>query len=356
MLEFLVLIEYWQDLDMELCCMQYRSLGVSEIQASVIGFGSWAIGGWLWGGTDRAQAIEAIHSAIDSGINFIDTAPAYGFGLSEEIIASAIVGQRDKLVIASKCGLIWDRKAETIHYDTDCNYGCKDTQYPAKIYRCLDPKSIAIEVEQSLKRLKTDYIDLYQVHWQESVTPIDQTMDMLLSLKKQGKIRAIGLSNVSVDNIKQYKETGIIDTDQEKFSMLERNIDKVGISDYCNDNNIAILAYSPLAQGLLTGTVSMDREFPHGDLRREHLLFTADSRRQISELLEKIRPIALDKSITLAQLVIAWTLSQTGITHALCGARNQQQAIENAIAGSVSLSLKEIEHISACVDAYPMSE
>lgn len=153
--------------------MRYRSLGQSGIQASVVAFGAWAIGGWPWGGTDESNAIAAIHKALDLGMNLIDTAPAYGLGLSEEIVGKALQGRRDKAIIATKCGLVWHTDKGTYYF----------TEYDKPVYRYLGPESIRYEVEQSLKRLRTDYIDLLQTHWQDPTTPIEDTMGELLRLK-----------------------------------------------------------------------------------------------------------------------------------------------------------------------------
>src|SRR5882724_5273624 len=192
--------------------MLYRPLGQSGIQASVIGLGTWAIGGWMWGGTDEAKAIRAIQVSLDAGITLIDTAPAYGLGLSETIVGKAVAGRRDKVVIATKCGLVWHVKRGDPFLD----------EKGKAIHRYLGSESIRYEVEQSLKRLNTDYIDLYQTHWQDVTTPIEETMKTLLDLKKQGKIRAIGVSNCAVEQLEAYRKIGPLDSAQEKYSMLDR--------------------------------------------------------------------------------------------------------------------------------------
>ncbi|MBM3712895.1 MAG: aldo/keto reductase, partial [Actinobacteria bacterium] len=179
--------------------MKFIKLGGADIEVSVVAFGAWAIGGLWWGGTDEKNSIEAIKASLENGINFIDTAPAYGKGLSEEYVAKAIKGRRDSVVIATKCGLRWDLNKGLYFFD-----------YPSgeQVYRFLGKESIEYELDLSLKRLKTDYIDLYQIHWQDPTTPISETMEMLLRLKDKGKIRAIGVSNASFEQIKEYLKYG----------------------------------------------------------------------------------------------------------------------------------------------------
>lgn len=321
--------------------MRYRSLGQSGIQASVVAFGAWAIGGWPWGGTDESNAIAAIHKALDLGMNLIDTAPAYGLGLSEEIVGKALQGRRDKAIIATKCGLVWHTDKGTYYF----------TEYDKPVYRYLGPESIRYEVEQSLKRLRTDYIDLLQTHWQDPTTPIEDTMGELLRLKDEGKIRAIGVSNVTVEQLEAYRRVGPVDSDQELYSMLDRRIE-ADLLPYCREHNIAVLAYSPLAQGLLTGKVGPEREFPQGDMRRNNPRFSVENRRHIAAMLDEFRPIADDRGITLTQLVIAWTVAQPGLTHALVGARNPEQVEENAGAGDVELTAEELNVINNAISKY----
>jgi len=324
--------------------MEYRPLGASGIEASVVGLGAWAIGGWLWGGADEQKSVEAIQAAIDAGINFIDTAPAYGMGLSESVVGKALAGRRGRVLIATKCGIVW-------HTDKGTPFV---TQNGKTMHRYLGPESIRYEVEQSLKRLDTDYIDLYQTHWQDETTPIEETMRTLLDLKREGKIRAIGVSNATVEQIEAYRRVGPVDSGQERYSMLDRNLENEYLP-FALKNNIAVLAYSPMVLGLLTGKVGPDREFPADDLRHNHPRFSVESRKQILAMLDKMRPIAEKHGLTLAQLVIAWTLSQPGLTHALVGARNPQQAEENAAAGNGMLSREELETLNQIVSTQALA-
>ena len=321
--------------------MRYRALGESGIEASVVGFGAWAIGGMAWGGTDEDAAVEAIAAAIDEGVNLIDTAPIYGFGKSEEIVGRAIAGRRDKVILATKCGLVWHTNEGVHNFDSD----------DKSVYCCLKPDSVRYEVEQSLARLGTDHIDLYQTHWPDATTPVEETMATLMELKAAGKIRAIGVSNVSPELLQAYRASGPVDSDQEKYSMLQRG-HEADILPYCLDAGIAMLAYSPLAQGLLTGKVGPEREFAEGDLRNDSPAFSRENRARVARMLDEIKPIADKHGITLAQLAIAWTVAQPGLTHALVGARNPQQARENAEAADVILAKSELDVIGKVLHQY----
>lgn len=328
--------------------MQYRPLGRSGIEASVAAFGAWAIGGWMCGGAEEQEAIRAIGVGLDEGMNFIDTAPIYGFGRSEELVGRAIKARREQVVLATKCGLVWDRQEGTVHCYSDRD---KITEKPSEttVYRTLRADSIVRELEESLRRLQTDYVDLYQTHWQDAVVPIEETMGALLKLKEQGKIRAIGVSNAQVEHLQQY---GQVDADQEKYSMLDRQIERNGQLAYCREHNVAVLAYSPLAQGLLTGAVPAERVFGEGDQRRTKPRFAVENRQRVNRMLAALRPVAQENGATLSQLVIAWTFSQPGLTHVLCGVRRPEQARENAQAGCLRLSDDELRRIDEIIGRY----
>lgn len=332
--------------------MIYRILGASGIKASAVGLGTWAIGGWMWGGVDESSAERAIQVALDEGVTLIDTAPAYGFGRSEEIVGRAIAGRRDKVVLATKCGLVWTRQEGQFFFNSD-EQGISPTG-SHKIYRLLSPASIREEVEASLKRLKTDRLDLYQTHWQEGTTPIGDTMTELLRLRAEGKIRAIGVCNATMAQMDEYRALGPLDSDQEKFSMLDRQIEHDQLP-YCRNHEIALLAYSPLALGLLSGKTSGGRKYGEGDLRQDNPRFTSENITKVSEFLARLRPLAEQRGITLAQLVIGWTLAQHGITHVLVGARNPDQARENAGAGRVELTAQELAEIDHALARHALS-
>ncbi len=318
--------------------MRMRELGTSGIQASVVGLGTFAIGGWFWGGTDERKSLDAIRASLDEGITLIDTAPVYGFGLAEEIVGKALKGRRDKVVLATKVGLRWNTDKGLFDTYADEKSPSKE---PAKytIRRWLSPESISYEVEQSLKRLKTDYIDLYQTHWQESTTPIEVTMGALLKLKEEGKIRAIGVSNVSVEQLEKY---GQVASAQERFTLLDRGIVQKGLVDFCVRHSISILSYFSMEQGLLTGTMKPGRTFREGDTRRTNPLFSAENITRVNDILAELRPYADKYKVTVSQIVIALTTLQRGITHMLVGARDAAQARENAGGGRLELSADDL--------------
>lgn len=316
--------------------MLTRPIGHSGITASAVGLGTWAIGGWMWGGTDTEQSIAAIQASVDAGVSLIDTAPAYGMGVAEEIVGQALQGRRDKAVLVTKCGLVWHTQAG--------NYFFSQNGQP--VHRHLGGASIRYEVEQSLKRLRTDYIDLYITHWQDPTTPIAETMATLEALKAEGKIRAIGASNVSTDDLEAYTAAGPLDAIQEEFSMVKPEIAKT-LVPACQAAGVSILSYSSLALGLLSGKIGPDRSFAGDDQRRDNPRFSQANRQKVATLMADIGPIAAAHRATLAQIVIAWTLQQPGITFALCGARDPGQAQENAGAGRIALSPEEIGLIGA---------
>lgn len=321
--------------------MELRPLGQSGIQASVVGLGAWAIGGWPWGGTDETDSIEAIHAALDEGITLIDTAPAYGLGLSEELVGKALAGRRHQAIIATKCGLVWDTDKGTYFFD----------EMDKKVHRYLGPESIRREIDQSLRRLKTDCIDLYQTHWPDPTTPVAETMGCLMDLKVAGKIRAIGVSNATVEQIQEYQRVGPVDSDQDKYNLLDRAIE-ADLLPYCRRNHIAVLAYSPLAKGLLTGKMGPDRALRESDFRQYDPQFSMENRRAVAEMLDRYRPVADDLHLTFGQVAIAWTIAQPGVTHTLVGARNPKQARENARAGDVILTGGDLEAINAALAWY----
>ena len=315
--------------------MLVREIGSSGVQASAIGLGTWAIGGWMWGGTDEAQSIAAIQASIDEGISLIDTAPAYGQGLAETIVGKAIKGRRDRIVLATKCGLAWHTTKGNHFFDYDGR----------PVHRYLGADSIVYEIEQSLKRLGTDYIDHYITHWQDPTTPIAETMEALFRLKAQGKIRSIGASNLSVPDLEAYVSVGGLDAIQEEYSMVKRDIETT-LLPVARQNGISTLSYSSLALGLLSGKIGADRVFSGDDQRKDNPRFSQANREKVARLMDDIAPLAKAHQATPAQMVIAWTIRQPGITFALCGARNPAQARENAGAGRIRLSKAETETIS----------
>lgn len=318
-----------------------REIGRSGIVASAVGLGTWAIGGWMWGGTDEAAAVKAIEASIDAGISLIDTAPAYGLGRSEEIVGAAIAGKRDQVVLATKCGLNWHHGKGNHFFD----------EAGKPVHRYLGADGIVHEVEQSLKRLGTDYIDLYITHWQDATTPIAETMAALERLKADGKIRAIGASNVNSAELEAYVAAGQLDAIQERFSMLDREIETT-LLPIARRHDVATLSYSSLALGLLTGQIGPERQFEGDDQRRNDPRFSTANRRKVAAFAAAIRPLAEAHGASVAQMVIAWTLQQPGITFGLCGARNSAQALDNARAGTLVLSADDLAVINAAIASH----
>lgn len=320
--------------------MQLRQIGTSEIEATPVVFGAWAIGGWLWGGTDDEQAVEGINAALDAGINAIDTAPVYGFGHSERVVGEAIRGRREDTLILTKCGLRWDLEEVRHHYDTEDREG-----RPVSIYRNLTRDSILWECEQSLERLGVDQIDLYQCHWPDLTTPLGETMEALVELLDQGMIRAIGVSNFTPAMIEECLAYGPVHCSQPKFSLLSRESYDDVIA-WCHDRDIASIVYSPLEQGLLTGKLTPGYQFGTGDMRNERPWFTDENIERVNRVIDDVmRPIAEEYDASVAQITLAWTVQAEGITCALAGARNATQARENAAAMQIELSDEEFERI-----------
>jgi len=326
--------------------MEYRKLGNTDLELSVITYGSFGIGGTMWAGTEKKEAEDAIMASIYHGVTTLDTAPFYGLGFSEELIGNVVKGlDRSKIQILTKFGMVWDGSnlgRGNFMFDVE-NEG-KTYQ----VYKYAAKANVIKEAEESLKRLKTDYIDLLQLHWPDWTTPIDETMEALQLLIDQGKIRAAGVSNYNTEQMLEAKQFINLASNQISYSMLKRDIE-ANLIPAAVANNIGIIAYSPLERGLLTG------KFFKGDV-----LKTADHRNsyfgqfdlgRVQSLLDNIAPIARDKNVSLAQLVLRWTTLQPGITVVLAGARNKQQAISNAEAINVVLSNEEITFINQQLSA-----
>lgn len=319
--------------------MEKRALGKSALPVSPIAFGAWAIGGWMWGGADKKDAIRAIHACLDLGVTSLDTAPIYGFGQSEEIVGEAIKGKRNSYEILTKCGMRWEGTKGDYFFTTNDNSGVQ-----REIHTYSGRDSIIAECEDSLRRLGTDYIDLYQVHWPDSTTPIEEAMEAFRILLEQGKIRAAGVSNYSVEQMEQASTVVDLSSNQMPYSMVRRDIEQ-DVVPWCMDHDCGILAYSPLQRGLLTGKITPDYPFAPGDNRPETPHFKINNLIKTNKFLDKIKPLAEEKGSTLSQLVIAWTLCQPGITVALVGARNEEQVKQNAGALDVQLSADELDEI-----------
>lgn len=315
--------------------MLMREIGNTEIKCSAIGLGTWAIGGAMWGGADDNASRSAISASLDEGISLIDSAPGYGLGHAEKLVGEVVKVRRDQVVIATKCGLNWHHGRGEYFFD----------QYGKRVHRYLGTEGIVHEVEESLKRLGTDYIDIYITHWQDSTTPIDVTMEALLNLKAEGKIRAIGASNLSTDDLTAYIDVGGLDCIQEKYSLIDRQIES-SLLPLTETKGISTLSYSPMGMGLLTGKVLPDRVFSGDDIRKDDPRFSIENRKAVQHFSESLDDILNAHNISLSELVIAWTMRQQQIDFVLCGARNQDQAKANARAGRVELSDNEIAIVS----------
>lgn len=321
--------------------MEYRKIGQSDLQLSVICFGAWAAGGWMWGGNDRKEAIEAIKCSYDLGVTSIDTAPVYGQGESEEITGIAIKGiPRDRVQILTKYGMRWDSQSGNFAFSSRNNQGVA-----IDIYKYAGKDSIIKECEDSLRRLGTDYIDLYQIHWPDLSTTIQESMEAVDRLIQQGKVRYAGVCNYDAAQVAEAAKYVKLVSDQVPYSMLKRAIEKE-LVPYCINEKLGILAYSPLERGILTGKIRLGHVFTEGDHRSKLVYYKHENIRRTNLFLEKIRPMAEVHQVSLAQLVLRWTIEQPGITVALAGARNAAQAAQNAGAVQCKLSPEEIQFIN----------
>jgi aryl-alcohol dehydrogenase-like predicted oxidoreductase len=283
--------------------MEHRRLGSSPVSVSEIGLGTWGMSGAFWGAADDAESIRVIHRALELGVTLIDTAEAYGNGHSEEVLGEALVGRRDQAVVATKVAP---------------NH--------------LEPKEIAAALDGSLRRLRTDHVDVYFVHWPNPDFPIGPTMETLEGLRRSGRIRAIGVSNFGPPEMDEARRHGTIDVLQPPYNMLWREIEAETLP-YCRANNIGVMPYSGLAQGLLTGTLSRNTKFAAGDERRTTVLFQPGTYERALDAVEGLRPIAARYGKTIAQLAVQWLTSRPGISAPLLGARTVREMEENA--GSV---------------------
>lgn len=329
--------------------MEQRELGVSGLRVSSIGLGTWVHGGWAWGGSEDAESEAAIRAALDAGITAIDTAPVYGFGRSEEVVGRALRGRRDEVCVMTKVGLRWDDERGPFFFES-----ADECVGRVRVHRNARPDSIRTEVEQSLARLGVEVIDLLQLHWPDPSTPLAESCGALAELVREGKVRAVGVSNYDVAMLEDAKrELGDVPlaSHQPRYSLLRRGIEQ-DVLPWTRANSVATLAYSPLEQGLLSGRVDAARTFDDGDQRRKHAHFGAEHRARVNARLDAVvRPIAERHGATVAQVVLAWTAAQPGVTCVLVGARRPEQARENAAAGELSLAPEELAAVEgSCAD------
>ena len=306
--------------------MRYKRLGNSSLEVSVVGLGTWAIGGDFWGKVDDDRSIRTIQRAVDCGINLIDTAPAYGGGHAERIVGQAIKGRRDKVVIATKCGIV---------------------KQGGRITRNLKPESIRKEVDDSLTRLGVDVINLYQIHWPDANTPLEDTLNEMVKLRDAGKIRYIGVSNFDRKLMEEAASITEIVSLQPQYSLLDREIEK-DILPFCREKGIGILTYGSLGGGILTGKFKERPQFDKDD-RRENFypFFKEPLWSKAMELVEVLRQIAAEVDKPVAHVAINWLNQQDGVTSALVGAKTPEQAEQNAASAEWELSQEQLDTIEA---------
>ncbi|OPZ61366.1 MAG: General stress protein 69 [Synergistetes bacterium ADurb.Bin520] len=327
--------------------MKQMQIGKSGITASAVGMGAWAIGGdSQWGPSDDSESIRAIHRARELGVSLLDTAPVYGLGHSEEVVGKALKGRRKDYILATKCGLRWDIDEGTVLMERD----------GVTIRRNARPERIAEEIERSLRQLQTDYIDIYIVHWQampDFPVPISDTMGALMDLKKQGKIRAVGASNLDRDQFLEYVKHGQLDLIQEKYSMLDRTVE-AKFFDLCDRHQVSFQAYSPLERGILTGKYKVGTPVNMGLARSKIKWFEKDNLPRIVALADRWRPLCEKYACPMTQLVIAWTAAQGNgkNVNVLVGARTIPQIEENAYGGSIELDPADIASMRRDVEAF----
>ncbi|WP_223607034.1 aldo/keto reductase [Chryseobacterium sp. OSA05B] len=324
--------------------MEYRKLGNTELELSAITHGAFAIGGNMWGGNEKQDSINSIHASLDHGVTSIDTAPFYGFGLSEEMIGEAIKGKdRSKIQLLTKFGLVWDGSNNG---KGEFFFDAEDEGKTLPVYKYASKANIIKEVEESLKRLGTDYIDLLQLHWPDSTTPICETMEAMELLIQQGKVLAAGVSNYSVSQMQEANRTLHLASNQVSYSMLKRAIEG-DLVPYALEHNSGIIVYSPMERGLLTGKYFKEDKLKDNDHRNGY--FSQFDLSKVKTFLDKIEPIAQEKGASLSQLVLRWTTMQPAITVVLAGARNAQQAVDNAKAMEIDLSQDELNFINTAL-------
>ena len=308
---------------------EFVDIPETHLKVSRVALGTWAMGGWMWGGTDQRESIATIHAALHQGINLIDTAPVYGFGVSEEIVGAALAGVRSEAVIATKAGLEW-----------------RD----GKIYRNATRARIMQEVDDSLRRLRTDYIDIYQVHWPDPLVPVEETAAAMRSLYEQGKIRAIGVSNFSVAQMERFRQAAPLHVLQPPYNLFERTIE-ADVLPYCLANDIATFGYGALCRGLLSGRMRPDTTFDGDDLRRVDPKFQAPRFVQYLEAVQQLDELARRRfHRRVIHLAVRWMLDQ-GVSVALWGGRHPDQVEAALGVPGWSLNSEERDLIERIVNA-----
>ena len=315
-----------------------NKLGTTTVAITPVTLGAWAIGGAMWGGNEEADSLAAIKTSIDNGITSIDTAPVYGMGYSEELVGKAIKGyERESLQILTKFGMIWDREKGDFAFERKDNDGVI-----RRIYRYGGYENAIKEVEASLQRLQTEYIDLIQVHWPDSTTPGHETMEAMQKMLDEGKVKAIGVCNYNGAQLAEAEQTVRLASDQVPYSMLKRKIE-TDVVPYAQQHNLSIIAYSPMERGLLTGKYNSSYQLHEDDHRNSY--FQQFDMDKVAKLTDHLAEMAAGYHATTAQLALAWVFHQPKVAAALAGARNARQATENAKAMQLRLSEPDLQQI-----------
>ncbi|HEX7755157.1 MAG TPA: aldo/keto reductase [Niabella sp.] len=315
-----------------------NKLGTTTVAITPVTLGAWAIGGAMWGGNEEADSLAAIKTSIDNGITSIDTAPVYGMGYSEELVGKAIKGyERESLQILTKFGMIWDREKGDFAFERKDNDGVI-----RRIYRYGGYENAIKEVEASLQRLQTEYIDLIQVHWPDSTTPVHETMEAMQKMLDEGKVKAIGVCNYNGAQLAEAEQTVRLASDQVPYSMLKRKIE-TDVVPYAQQHNLSIIAYSPMERGLLTGKYNSSYQLHEDDHRNSY--FQQFDMDKVAKLTDHLAEMAAGYHATTAQLALAWVFHQPKVAAALAGARNARQATENAKAMQLRLSEPDLQQI-----------
>lgn len=306
--------------------MNRRKLGYSDLELTTIGLGTWAMGGsweWGWGAQDDAESINTIHCALDLGINWLDTAAAYGLGHAEEVVGRALKGRRDQVIVATKGGQRWHEDGTT--------------------FRNSQPDGLRREIEASLRRLQTDYVDLYQIHWPDLDTPVEESWAAMAEFVKEGKARYIGVSNYSVEQLRAIQPIHPVASLQPPYHLLDRHIEDE-ILPFCQANHIGVIVYSPMASGLLSGRFDTGRLAPDDWRRKDEKFQEPDLSRNLA-FVDALRPIAKRHGGTVGHLAVAWTLRHPAVTAAIVGARTVAQAEQLPGGGAMQLTDADMAEI-----------
>ena len=314
---------------LEVHWMRYRRLGRSDLEVSVVSLGTWAFGGVDFGPVDELDARKTIFRALDFGVNLFDTAPIYGNGRAEEVLGKALEGLRKDVFLATKCGPVEVR--------------------PGLVRLDLSRTGIESQLDQSLRRLRTDYVDLLQIHWADPASPIEEAVGTLMRMVEKGKVRCAGVSNFDLEQMHRATSSGEVVSLQSEYSLLEREVEQE-VLPFCEEHEIGFLAYSPLAMGLLSGRYDVRRKLAPTDVRTRDPRFRGRELELRLERVEQLARLARREGIPTATLAVAWVVSQRGVSSAIVGAKNPRQLVENLQAADLELDVETLERAArTCV-------